>query len=1087
MEERKSLMVYKASAGSGKTFRLAVEYIKLLIKNPQSYRNILAVTFTNKATEEMKLRILEQLQAIWQGEDKAKAYREIICKELDASPAWVSERAGIALHLLLHHYSYFRIETIDSFFQSVLRNLARELDLTPNLSIEMNDEQVIHLAVDHMIEQLTDKDRVLHWIMNYINENIREDRNWNIIKQLKSFAKTILKDFYKEESKNINEILEIPNFFESYSTDLRRQQQKAQQKMQHYVQSFNQLLDRHHLTIDDFSNKKSGVCGIFLKLQDEKYDCSIVTKRSMQGVESSEVWIAKTHPRRISLLPIIEEEFMPLLQQVLDSQPVQWKIIQSTTLTLKHLHQLRLLGTIETSVRMMNNEANRFLLSDTHALLRTLIQESDSPFIFEKIGSKLEHIMIDEFQDTGSIQWKNFKVLLEECMSHHESQNLIVGDVKQSIYRWRAGDWRLLNDIDKVFASHAKQMDIKTLCTNRRSQRRIIQFNNALFTAIAQNESREITQKDKEGALSLQKAYADVTQDIPDEKDLKGYVNVTLLPNNEDYDEKTLDIIASRIKEILAKGHPQSSIAILVRANRFIPVIAVQIKKMLPEANIISDEAFRLNASLAVNTIVNAMKYMVDTDDELALAFLVNAYQYSILHREIKQEEVFCNKDTILSYLPTEFTQHMPSLYELPLPDMADRLYALFELDRLTDEGAYVCSLHDCLMEYTATPPADLPGFINEWDNTYADRTIQSDGIEGIHILSIHKSKGLEYGHVLLPYCDWQLESYHADNVVWCKPTEEPYNKMPLVPVDFSKKAMSGTIYEGDYLTEHLQNTVDNLNLLYVALTRACRSLTVIGKRGEASTRSYSIELALEDVQKALPESVLNGPGNAIDNSSADEAIMLEYGELENANTLSENRKDCNTVHTQVDIHINHSKAEYKQSNRSILFLKEEKEDADTDVPPQGKTQMYIQRGALLHQLMANIQTHSDLNKEIRLLEAEGVLDADIGMTASDIEALISGKLQQPAVQQWFDGTWTLHNECSIISRDERSNTIIERRPDRVMSKRNETVVLDFKFGKPMAKHQTQMQEYVSLLESMGYKHVKGYLWYVFQDMIISL
>ncbi|MGN0221211.1 MAG: UvrD-helicase domain-containing protein, partial [Prevotella sp.] len=413
MYEHKSLMVYKASAGSGKTFRLAVEYIKLLIKNPQSYKNILAVTFTNKATEEMKLRILEQLQAIWLGDSKKnKAYLEIICNELDASPAWVSERAGTALHLLLHNYSYFRIETIDSFFQSVLRNLARELDLTPNLSIEMNDEQVIQLAVDHMIEQLTDKDKVLQWIINYINENIREEKSWNIINQLKSFAKTILKDFYKEESKNINKILEIPNFFESYSTELRRQQQDAQEKMRHYAQTFHQLLDKYHLAIDDFSNKKSGVCGIFLKIQDENYDASIITKRSMQGTETPEAWIAKSHPQRKTLLPVIEAAFMPLLQQVLDDQPVQWRIIQSTTLTLKRLHQLRLLGTIETCVREMNSDANRFLLSDTHALLRTLIQESDSPFIFEKIGSRLEHIMIDEFQDTGTIQWKNFKVLL---------------------------------------------------------------------------------------------------------------------------------------------------------------------------------------------------------------------------------------------------------------------------------------------------------------------------------------------------------------------------------------------------------------------------------------------------------------------------------------------------------------------------------------------------------------------------------------------------------------------------------------------------------------------------------------------------
>ncbi|MGN0220936.1 MAG: 3'-5' exonuclease, partial [Prevotella sp.] len=640
--------------------------------------------------------------------------------------------------------------------------------------------------------------------------------------------------------------------------------------------------------------------------------------------------------------------------------------------------------------------------------------------------------------------------------------------------------------IDSVFGSHAPQMDIRTLCTNRRSQRRIIQFNNALFSAIAKNESAEIAEKDKEGALSLQKAYADVRQEIPTDRELKGYVNVTLLPNNENYNENTLDILISSITEILAKGHPQSSIAILVRANRFIPVIAAQIKQALPELSIISDEAFRLDASLAVNTIVTAMKYMADADNELALAFLVNAYQYGILHQEIPQERMFQDKETTLSFLPQEFIQHMESLYELPLPDMADRLYALFELDRLTDEGAYVCALYDCLMEYTDNPPADLPGFINEWDSTYADRTIQSDGIEGIHILSIHKSKGLEYEHVLLPYCDWQIESYHADNVVWCKPAEEPYNRMPLVPIDFSKKAMSGTIYETDYLTEHLQNTVDNLNLLYVALTRARSSLIIIGKKGAASTRSYSIELALDEVQKELPEATLCSPANIEESASEEEMIGLKYGELDEADSSVIKQDNDGTVRTQVGIRINHSKAEYKQSNRSIRFLQEEKEEGCTDVP-QGKRQMYIQRGALLHQLMSNIQTVADVNKEIRLMESEGVLDTDIGMSVREIETLINSKLQQPEVRQWFDGTWILHNECSIITRDEQSNTIIERRPDRVMSKGDNTVVLDFKFGNPMAKHQAQVKEYVSLLEAMGYKHVKGYLWYVFQDLIISL
>ena len=283
-----------------------------------------------------------------------------------------------------------------------------------------------------------------------------------------------------------------------------------------------------------------------------------------------------------------------------------------------------------------------------------------------------------------------------------------------------------------------------------------------------------------------------------------------------------------------------------------------------------------------------------------------------------------------------------------------------------------------------------------------------------------------------------------------------------------------------------------------MALTRACRSLTFIGKKEATSTRSYSIEQALEEVQKALPGSILNvtcHTGTAATEGCVDleegeakkEAIILKYGELEDAGSPSVDQKDHKPMRHLVEIQVNHSKAEYKQSNKSILFLKEEKTGTDTDAPSQNKQQMYIHRGSVLHQLMANINTYADIKKEIRLLESEGVLDADIGMTTSEIEALINSKLQQPEVKQWFDGTWALHNECSIITQEESSHTIIERRPDRVMSKGEETVVLDFKFGKPMTKHQTQVQEYVNLLEAMGYKHVKGYLWYVFQDLIISL
>ena len=467
----KPLTVYKASAGSGKTFTLAVEYIKLLVQNPTSYRNILAVTFTNKATEEMKMRILSQLYGISQGLDDSKSYTDRILALTGLPINTIKERAGIALHLLLHNYNYFRVETIDSFFQSVLRNLARELDLTANLRISLNDTQVEEQAVDQLIDSLTHTDRMLQWLLSYIMEKINDDHSWNIIGQVKQFGKTIFRDYYKANRKELGNVISQKGFMEEYTKQLKELRSTALESMKAMGNEFFDILESEGLSIDDLSNKKSGVAGFFIKLQNGVFDESIEGKRVCDCREDPEKWYSKKSEQAAHIYAVAESSLRPLLIRAMDERPRQYKIYQSADLTLRHLSQLRLLGSIEQKVRNLNEEANRFLLSDTQQLLHDLISDSDSPFIFEKIGTQLEHVMIDEFQDTSTVQWQNFKVLLQECMSHQDSQNLIVGDVKQSIYRWRSGDWRLLNAIDQQFPYAQESVEIQPLKVNWRSAR----------------------------------------------------------------------------------------------------------------------------------------------------------------------------------------------------------------------------------------------------------------------------------------------------------------------------------------------------------------------------------------------------------------------------------------------------------------------------------------------------------------------------------------------------------------------------------------------------------------------------------------
>ena len=557
----KPLTVYKASAGSGKTFTLATEYIRLIVENPTNYRNILAVTFTNKATEEMKMRILSQLYGIWKGLPESDNYLQVIVEKTVYAPKLIRERAGQGLSNLLHNYNYFRVETIDTFFQSVLRNMARELDLTTNLKIGLNDVQVEELAVDQLIADLSTTDVMLQWILKYIMESISDEKSWNVISQIKRFGRTIFNNEYKEVSQALEQKMEEKGFFERYTTQLREIRKAAEERMILIGESFFDTLEGEGLSIDDLSNKNRGIAGFFLKLQKGVFDPSIENATVANCLGNPEKWCAKTHPQRDFILSLAEGVLGDILRYAVEERSRQWKLYKSADLTLRHLNQLRLLGSIEKKVRELNENNNRFLLSDTQQLLHALIEGSDSPFIFEKIGTQLEHVMIDEFQDTSTVQWQNFRVLLDEAMSHEGGSNLIVGDVKQSIYRWRSGDWRLLNDIEQQFRQ--QQIETIPLKKNYRSERNVITFNNHFFSHAAELEYQEQQELNPEEAEQLKRAYADVVQEIPEGREATGEVSVTLLPA-EDYQMITLQQVADTISELIAAKRKQKSLISII-------------------------------------------------------------------------------------------------------------------------------------------------------------------------------------------------------------------------------------------------------------------------------------------------------------------------------------------------------------------------------------------------------------------------------------------------------------------------------------------------------------------------------------------
>ena len=1116
------LTVYKASAGSGKTFTLAKEYMTLIIDDPMSYRTILAVTFTNKATEEMKTRILSKLYAISRQLEDGNDYLKEIIKALPhLSEQQIIQNAGIALSNLIHNYNYFRVETIDTFFQSVLRNLARELDLTANLRIGLNDEQVEQQAVDELIESLSKSDKLLLWIMDYIKENIAEDKGWNVMYQIKDFGMHIFKDYYKEQADRLNECIEKDGFFEAFSDKLKKKKKNATDYFDSVAATFFDALEENGLSADNFQGKTRGIWSYFNKLRNGKYfDEDLCNATVDKCCDAKENWVTKANAKPgnaaydlvDSLLYRLLYEFeRPLPGEAMSTRHKLLRLYKNCELTTRHLNQLRLLGSIDNKVREINKEANRFLLSDTQTLLHSLVQDSDSPFIFEKIGTQLEHIMIDEFQDTSTVQWKNFKVLLQETMSHENASNLIVGDVKQSIYRWRSGDWRLLNNIETQFPEPLYQIKLDSLSVNYRSDRQIIDFNNAFFRVAAKNEYlslldreplenkeklEEMEKKDTETLTAstedgktqvvvlpesetdqLRKAYAknDVVQGIPEKKASKGFVRIHLINNEaskeadaESYQDQMLRMTLETIQELVDKGVRYDKIAVLVRSNRIIQQIADYLMQnsdvKLP---LVSDEAFRLDASLAVNILVNALYYLTHPDNDIMKATILKfAKDYPVCKDSV--QELMANREELL---------------RKPLLDLVEKLYCLFhlsEIEEMKDQSAYVCAFFDKLSGYLTDNGSDIEGFLEEWESNLHNKSIHSDKADGIRLLTIHKSKGLEFDNVIMPFCDWKLE---MGGTIWCTPDEEPYNELPLVPVDFNAKKMKGSIYEKDYDHEHLQNMVDNLNLLYVAFTRAGRNLFVYGKRGNESFRSNIIEKSLSVVKEILevPKKA-NAPKEKqvnINLTDKEDEFLFEYGEIDTdvkEEDAAENANVFLSKPAQVNVNIK-TVPELREFTPSKLS--EEFVNGD-DMEEQQK--FYIKLGTVLHALFSTIKNKNDVEKALNQLELDGVL-YDENVSKERIKDMLNKRFNSPLVSDWFSDKWTVMNECSILYYD-ADGKVKKDRPDRVLLGDGEVIVIDFKFGKPKPEYHDQVRQYMTQISSMGYGKVKGYLWYVYPNKV---
>ena len=1059
-----NLNIYRASAGSGKTFTLALEYIKLLIANPESYRKILAVTFTNKATGEMKERILGKLYGVANGLESAVDYTEKIRQQLSQySDEQIREKAGKALENILHDYGHFRIQTIDAFFQSVLRSLAKELDLNGDMEISLDGEELLGNAVDAYIKKLEPETEQIAQVVRYIEDKMSSGAEWKIDREIKDFAKNILREEYQQRGEVLREEMERDNgmLLKKFYNDVSAEKKAIEAKSKFLGDEFFRLAQGCVAT--DFSGNEKGIWGTFKKMSNGE----IVEWAPQKAALAS-------NPAKISATcPYVNE----IAQLINDALPLAKQHINSK-LSLEHYHQLAMLNNIASTLKEENTRENRFMLAETTHLLSTMLDKS-ATFIFEKIGTEIDHIFIDEFQDTSKLQWACFKVLLEEVLARGNF-NLIVGDVKQSIYRWRNSDWNIMNKIGRefrddqiTFANQDVTIDGTTYkSTNYRSDRRIIAFNNALYSASV--ESIATTYLDSvgdQGIKDIKAAYADVEQAIPQpepgkkEKPWQGYAEVRLL-KKEQPEDKFNDLA---IKELMATLHrlideeniAPRDIAILLRTKeKKIDLVVEAFNKEFPNIKIVSDEAYKLSSSKYVKLVIAALRYIATPEDKVNIASLVKLYNKITANGC----EAAVGED-ITTMVPAKLSNELERLKGLPVYELIEQLFALLNVGNSSDEEAYVYAFLDHASQYINGRHADLNKFLAAWDDGLKDKCVPAESVNSVRVMTIHKSKGLEFHTVICPFCDWTLTGDWR-SLLWCKPKQAPYNTISLLPID-CKKETSESIYKESYYKEFLYQIVDNLNILYVATTRAKSNLIMFTDNTAKRANKVS-----DLLNKVIPTLALDGC------VYDDKECVLRYGNIVPSEDKSkkDEKKADNPFEEKPRVEVlpfsyYDSRIEFRQSRELAHFLAP---DSDR------QQEEYIAEGKLMHLVLSEIEEKSDLEIALKkTLLLKGLIATE--KQYDKIRNLLQRALNNPKAQEWFNGSYKLFNERAILVAEDQEKS---RRPDRVMIKGDTAIVVDYKFAREREEHSTQVRLYINLLRKIGYKNVSGYLWYVYKNEI---
>ncbi len=1044
-----SFIVYKASAGSGKTFNLAKEYLKIVIQNPEDFKHILAITFTNKAANEMKSRIIDYLAGISSTNPDNKGKKDmlpLLISETGLSENQIILKCGIILRKILYNYADFSIMTIDKFFQKIIRSFSHDLNIPINYRLEINIDDMVEQIVDNLLDLVGENKEISEILIQYINKLLHENRSWHIESNLTNFSKEIFKESAYYALKSLKNV-KITDFMETIS-ELKNGLNKLSKDIELQARNALNIIELANIGLNDFSQKSNGVGQWFFKVSNGNYS---INSHAYNAI-FNENWFSK------NMEPSNFGEIKPQLTEIGKNIIKNILIHSDLSKIFDEIYGVALINQIKNVIQKVKDEEGMFFLSETNFTLADVIKNQPTPFIYERIGEKYFHYFIDEFQDTSKLQWNNMVPLIIEAVSslHNNKKGsaIIFGDAKQSIYRFRDADFTQFlqlpkieiegddfykNSVERILSNDFNQVDLNF---NYRTKAKIVEFNNQLF---------EIA---KQYLPTFDFVYQKHEQKIIGNSE-EGLVDITIF---EKFKEQSSYLVATNVKiiDIIEKaksdGFDYKDIAILGRDKKHLRDIATfLISNNIP---VISSDSLQLDSSVDVRFLTQMIHLLKTDSNELVNASII---QYiTDLHKDTNfQDKIYaCKNNNLMNsfFLSLGYDIDFNLCYNLNIYDLCEEIIRVFFNQKMPD--SYVIGFLDIIHKYHIDNKSESD-FLEWWEDEKSNFAIAlPEGIDGIKILTIHAAKGLEYPIVILP----NFSSISKPKSIWVNTQEKidlglPFYNLPIARINTSKnnsihKELK-SIFENEVENENRLKEIDEINTAYVALTRPIDRLYIISE----TPSDNSLKNADYSFSKLLNKYITSYPEYITENEITDfkhYQIGIPSSKIQK---IAENKNM---------IMLNKNTTSSWFNTKNFSYNKPESEA--------------IEWGNKFHYAMQFVYHVNDINYSINKTKLQFNLSDN---EASILKSIIEKTCYNHLITNYFINNYKILNERSIV---DKNGEIF--RPDRIILQNNMAVVIDFKTGIAKETHQLQINNYKTLLTEIGYNQVKAFVVYVQSEKV---